>query len=185
MERVNLILPKTGVKIDFQPGVRLYFLAGPIRGGGDWQKKAITLLASQDNNCYVACPCWYTQESSLREHLLLTNDVTLKFARQTLWERYYLALALRYGAIIFWLPVENADNPRAKEDGPYARETYGEIGRWSMKSLIEGTYPIIGGETGFPGLEQIQANLNEDFGYPFPIYPSLEETIKAAQKMIK
>ncbi|GHV22790.1 hypothetical protein FACS189428_5360 [Clostridia bacterium] len=182
--KCNLILPKNGVDPDFSNGKRLYFLAGPIRGGGDWQKRAIALLGEKDPGCYVASPSpnGYMKEHELLKYGFPTNNPTLasSFTRQTLWERHYLQLALENGALIFWLPVEDANAPREKKDGPYARETYGEIGRWSMKAFMQGTHPIIGAEKGFSGLDQIYVNLRGDFGKNFPIYESLEKTIEEA-----
>ncbi|MDR2540725.1 MAG: hypothetical protein LBD11_02855 [Candidatus Peribacteria bacterium] len=190
--KINLILPKNGVEPDFSNGERLYFLAGPIRGGGDWQKRAVALLGEKDPGCYIASPSpnGYMKEHELLEWGLPTNNPALaySFTRQTLWERYYLQLALENGALIFWLPVEDANIPREKKDGPYARDTYGEIGRWSIYALLEGTYPIIGAEKEFSGLDQIHVNLREDvgkflgqsFGKSFPIYDSLEKTLDEA-----
>ncbi|MDR0860508.1 MAG: hypothetical protein LBO09_06115 [Candidatus Peribacteria bacterium] len=181
----KLLLPKEGVLLPENGKYRLYFLAGPIRGGGDWQKKAIQLLMDYDPGCYVACPCWYQKEASLLPYQMASNDHCLFFERQTLWERYYLREAIMHGCIIFWLPIEDPKNPRKKEDGPYARETYGEIGRWSMKAFIQGAHPIFGAEKGFSGLDQIHVNLCEDFWKKFPIYDSLEKTIKKAVKYAK
>src|SRR6266403_4758892 len=147
MANIKLLLPKRrgednavlGVRFDpsSTPGERVYFLAGPIRGADDWQAKAIKLLHEKDPNCYIACPRRYDETHELYQFSLdppLDGVRTTAFFSQTMWERNYLEMAAERGAIIFWLPEESKTNPRKKEDGPYARDTYGELGRWSVIS---------------------------------------------------
>ena len=199
--KLDLILPKNGVIVHMQnSGTRLYFLAGPIRGAGDWQAKAIKLLAEKDPGCIIACPCRYTEEHELFKYsveptLRIDKQPELTFARQTLWERHYLNIASIYGSVIFFLAEEDSNNPRAKSDGPYGRDTYGELGRWSMRSARAdaivrsggGTKVnlVIGADPDFSGLSVIQANFDEDHGYEFPIYNTLEETISQAVTLAK
>jgi hypothetical protein len=213
MTKIKLILPKNRVTLNLQKGERFYFLAGPIRGAADWQATAIKMLAQKDPNCYIACPCRYDESHELFQYGIPdnTNEIlseasnTLKyldedkphlnlepFPSQTMWERHYLVQASMYGAVIFWLPCEDKQNPRKKEDGPYARDTYGELGRWSQRSNasekmhnLSRVNLIIGAENDFPGLSVIQKNFDADHGRPFPIYSSLEETIAEAVKLGK
>ncbi|KKQ34454.1 MAG: hypothetical protein US50_C0048G0001 [Candidatus Nomurabacteria bacterium GW2011_GWB1_37_5] len=153
---IKLILPNNnkGVVLDLKQGERLYFLAGPIRGGGDWQAKAIRVLNKKDPFCYIACPCRYDISHELSKYQLKPTELprstdderewpeyALDFPSQTMWERYYLEHASWFGSIIFWLPCENKENPRKKEDGPYARDTYGELGRWSIRSKKPDRFP--------------------------------------------
>lgn len=184
-------------------GERLYFLAGPIRGADDWQAKAIKLIREKDPNCYIACPCRYGNGHPLYQYSMdYVSEDTILFHNQTTWERYYLKIAASRGAVIFWLPEESKTNPRKKEDGPYARDTYGELGRWSVISARakRPPYPareetvnlVIGAEENFPGLSVIQKNFVGDHfddynehSDRFPIYFSLEETISEAVKLGK
>jgi hypothetical protein len=196
---INLILPKNFVDVEFGNKQRLYFLAGPIRGAGDWQKEAIKMIAAKDKNCYIVCPCRYDENHELYKYSLapkLGKKNLEKFPNQTMWERYYLELASYYGAIVFWLPLESKTNPRAKEDGPYARDTMGEIGRWSIRHSyglglkIKGRNKkrvnfIIGAEEEFPGLKVIMKNLNADHGKKFKINNTLNSTINSAIRLAK
>lgn len=210
---IKLILPERGVVLDnLQQGERLYFLAGPIRGAGDWQAKAIQLLHEKDPFCYIACPCRYDIDHELfRYHIKATElprstdderewpEYALEFPNQTMWERYYLEQASYHGCIIFWLPCEDPKNPRKKEDGPYARDTYGEIGRWSLKSSnhfqfslenrLHRVNVVIGAEENFPGLSVIKTNFEADHSetpiFPGTIFPSLDKTIAEAVKIGK
>ena len=191
---INLILPKKF--FDYRPECnrRLYFLAGPIRGGGDWQSAAIKILAEKDKNCYIVCPCRYDSSHKLYPHALNIDDKqdNGRFSSQTIWERHYLELASFYGAIIFWLPLESKEAPRPKKDGPYARDTLGEIARWSVRSAFKlgckiseeprknRVNVVIGIEQGFSGLEVIKKNLQADYGHPFKIADSLPELINLA-----
>lgn len=198
----SLILPITGVELQLKPGERLYFLAGPIAGGGDWQRKAIELLQKRDPNCYIACPRNYGPDDTLHRHKLEPTIVTegiprIKFPDQTSWEDYYMQRASWYGAIVFWLPVEDKHSPR--KEPPYARDTYGEIGKWGLKSSQpfffsfkkpqynehEHVNVIFGAEAAFPGLNTIQKNLNLNHKKEVPIRVSLEDTITAAVQLGK
>lgn len=182
MDKINLILPNDLVKIP--EGARVYFLAGPIRGGGDWQKQMIETLAIIDLGCYIVCPRRYKDNHPMAKHRLATNDDSFSFSRQTLWERYYMNITARRGCLIFWLPVEDAQNPRPKDQGPYAQDTYGELGMWrTLASLDKSIKLVIGAEECFPGLSVLKANLDADFGYSFPICEMLDETARNAVNM--
>lgn len=194
MIKIALILPKNGVVLNLKKDEHLYFLAGPIRGGGDWQAKAITMLTEKDPNCYIACPCRYDWQHELYKYSIPATklpsetdderelpEYELPFENQTMWERFYLEEASHSGSIIFWLPCEDKENPRKKEEGPYARDTYGELGRWSIISSQDPSIKItIGAEPDFPGLSVIQKNFDADHKQKFKIWPSLEETIDNA-----
>lgn len=205
---IKLILPNTkmGVVLDLKQGERLYFLAGPIRGAGDWQAKAIKLLHEKDPFCYIVCPSRYDINHELFKYRIKPTELpretdderelpeyALPFENQTMWERYYLEKASYFGSIIFWLPCEDNSNPRKKEDGPYAQDSYGELGRWSIKSskpeefcsekgkfVTKRVNLTVGAEKDFLGLKTIQKNFNADHGEEFTIYPTLQETIVEA-----
>jgi hypothetical protein len=185
----GLILPMTYKKFDPSLGRRIYFIAGPIRGGGNWQSTAIHHLFRLDPDCYIVCPCRYEADHPLVE-LATEYNVGMKaseiqFGSQTMWERHYLQLASKHGAIIFWLGLEDKNNPRPKEDGPYGRDTYGELGRWSVRSAEEKARVFVGAHSMFNGLSVIKKNLDADHGKDFPVYSSLEETIKESVQSAK
>lgn len=190
---IKLILPNTnnnGVLLNLKQGERLYFLAGPIKGGGDWQAKAIQLLQQKDPFCYIACPHSYDIHHELFKYQMPPTEA-LCFENQTMWERYYMERASWFGSIIFWLPCEDKQNPR--KNGPYARDTYGEIARCSVKSSKPEIFSfnkgynrrfnvIIGAEKDFLGLNGIKKNSNADHAGVFDFYSNLEDTITAAVK---
>jgi len=203
---MKLLLPERkdgqviGYPINHERGKRFYFLGGPIQGGDDWQAEAIKLLMQKDPDCYIVCPCRYNDSDELYKFLWKPQGAPLLFQSQTKWERYYLHEAAIHGCVIFWLPVESKTKPRKKEDGPYGRETYGELGRWSMSSactitpnhhkFFDPEKPkhvniAIGAEFEFPGLKQIQDNFNEDHQGRFLFHSSLEFTITEAVRLGK
>jgi hypothetical protein len=178
-----------------------FFLAGPIKGAGDWQKEAIGILQEFAHriptkmNVYVVCPADYqpTHELySLKVDGILkekyTDEQTKITASRTSWERPYLEAASHLGCIIFWLAKEDEKNPRKKEDGPYARDTYGELGEWRARMFYEEKYGqnkinlVIGAHPEFNGLPQIINNFNRMLGKDILISNSLEDTIKRAVK---
>jgi hypothetical protein len=204
MQKINLILPKVGVEIDFNlEGNRLYFLGGPIQGGGHWQTMAIKMLAELDPGCYVACPHGYNTDHWLFKsyvQLVCENSKNiLEFPNQTLWERYFLPRASYYGSIIMWLPCEDETDPRI-DGNPYAQDTYGELGSWRVKAANPHVFSfekgkmrrhfhrvnlVIGAEPNFPGLKTIQKNFDDEFGRQYLIYSSLKETIENAVALAK
>ncbi len=99
--------------------------------------------------------------------------------RQTYWERYYLAIASTQGAIIFWLPKESKTKPRPPETGPYARDTYEELGEWRARMVRDKAREVIGAQQGFPGLSVILKNFRAMIGDGFTPYGTLRETVRA------
>jgi hypothetical protein len=179
---VNLILPKNCIDVT---GKELYFLAGPIRGAEDWQAEAIRYIFANKPSCYVACPSRYefTNPSMCRLALSDSSEID-PFATQTLWERYYLERAARStGGIIFWLPEESVSHPRKKEDGPYAQDSYGELGEWRTRLALETDNSLritVGAQDNFAGLRTIQRNFDALLSCSYPIYSTLTETLDAA-----
>jgi hypothetical protein len=177
---VKILLPKRQVKIDETE--RIYFLAGPIRGADDWQAKAIQLIAERDPGCTVACPCRYNKDHPLFGHSIVPELNAYDFPRQTLWEREYIMHAMLHGCLIFWLPCESKTNPRPKDQGPYARDTYGEIGRYfTHKAYQQNLRIVLGAEKQFPGLDQILCNLSVDIqSLHTHVWSNLPDTIESA-----
>lgn len=174
---MRIVLPKTLCKIDPLYGP-FFFLAGPIRGGGNWQLRCCDKIRQRIPDFYAASPCRYKDDHPLMKFRY--GEYDNRFDRQLTWERHYLDIAANIGCILFWLPMESKDEPRTGE-GPYAMDTRGELGEWRGRLMNEPHLKVvIGAEAGFPGLSQIQRNFNFATKTDFPIYGSLSETISAA-----
>ena len=174
---IRLILPNRLINT-LPQDERIIFLAGPIRGGGNWQTLAIQYINAYDGDHVIACPCRFPPEHTFWKYALAgEND---KFESQTLWERYYLERASKSGAIMFWLGREDGEHPRDPKDGPYARDTYGELGEWRMRMKYENARVVVGAEGGFPGLSVIEKNFKAVFRSQFEIYSTLHQTVSAA-----
>jgi len=182
---MKLILPKTYVEPD--ANTPLFFVAGPIMGGGNWQVACCKLFAEQIQDFYAVVPCRWREDDELFSHRVPGRDNL--FDRQTEWERHYLRIAAigsryRSACILFWLPIEDKQHPRS-DGNPYARDTYGELGRWARDAALTGGRIIVGAEADFPGLSVIEANLRLDVGKSFPIYSTLQETVEQAVRWVK
>lgn len=175
---MNVILPTTYVRPRdiVEP---LFYLAGPIRGGGDWQYQGYQELASRLPQFTVAIPSRY--ESGHPLHSQQLSGLAGIFERQTLWERNYMESAAVSGCLIFWLPNESKAAPR--EDGHYGRDTLGELGEWRGRLMSNNRSAtlsvVIGAESEFPGLSQIITNYVAGLG-GFHFYDTLSATIEAA-----
>jgi hypothetical protein len=181
----KLVLPKTIVEVPDKS--KVFFLAGPIRGGGDWQHQAILRIAELMPEAFIATPSRYNENHPLYKYKLPEDTQSLDDTQvawvkkhQTNWERYYLEIASRMGCILFWLPEEDINNPRLKEDGPYAQDTYGELGEWRGRlSQDQSVRLVIGAMEAFLGLRAIHRNYKAvDQGFKY--YTCLEDTIQAA-----
>lgn len=141
----------------------VFFLAGPVEGGGDWQKTCYEELCKLHPTFVAAIPYYGTdkQKFPLLEHAYHDKTGDTTFLSQLDWERHYLKKAANDGCIIFWLPEESKTSPRLV--GPYASDTRGEIARWSVEQKYNPGYRIVvGAEAGFYGLRTIQRNWNDD-----------------------
>ncbi len=178
---MKVLLPKTFVPIDEKYGP-LFFLAGPVRGGGDWQVECCAEISRHIENFYVAVPYYHDRPNPLSHLKTPGNEkVFLKPQRQRHWERHYLIEAAKHGCIIFWLPKEDPTDMRPREDGPYGQDTYGELGRYAVEQKYNRNYKIsLGGEEGFHGLELIHGNYQLDIGYEVPLERTLADTVMHA-----
>jgi len=183
---MRIILPKTYFR--FSPEepwdkTLVFFLAGPVRGGGDWQQEACRLIAHKAPNSIVAVPTRWEANHPLTPYKVHGSDNV--FPRQLNWERHYLeeaGLSTFAGCIIFWLPLESRTSPHPGPE-PYSMDTRGELAEWRMRMKFEGARVVVGAEEGFHGLSQIQRNFSLTLGYEFPIHGTLEATIDAALKI--
>lgn len=183
---MKVILPKGHSDIFRIWGTPVFFLAGPVVGGDDWQYRMCRLLQERVfGDFFVAIPCRYSADHPLQ--IFRAEETGQPFDRQLTWERYYLDCASQPsqpGCIIFWLPCESQVSPRS--DGlPYAMDTRGELGEWRGRLMYNSRLSVVvGAEENFPGLSQIQRNFDQALGRDFPICGSMEETADAAVKMI-
>lgn len=182
---MHVILPKTLVEAEHFRGLPFLFLAGPVRGGGDWQAVMCRALAENLSDDFVAAiPCRYATDHPLVPLRLPGNENI--FPRQLNWERHHLSIAgtRSQSCIIFWLPCESEIEPR-NDGNPYAMETRGEIAEWRTHKTYNRKVPlVVGAEPGFPGLSSIQRNFNLALGHEFRIYDSLDEVAHHAAAIV-
>lgn len=178
-----IILPKVFVPIEalIKP---LFFLAGPVRGGGDWQRVCCELLERWCGACTIVIPQRYEVGHPLYDRQTWGREDG--FDRQTPWERYYLEPASQFGCILFWLPAIDRTYVSDDPDFCYGRDTRGELGEWRGRSKIlkELGQPrpkmVVGAERRFPGLSTIKQNFDLALSENYPIYPTLDETVQQA-----
>ncbi|MCX6722609.1 MAG: hypothetical protein NT094_00900 [Candidatus Staskawiczbacteria bacterium] len=185
---MNLILPRTFIE---KAGIShpLFFLAGPVLGGGNWQERCCMEISRRLHHFSVVVPCRWKPGDKLSCYRV--SGTESRFTRQTAWEYHYLSLATELskehqGCIIFWLPAESKEYPR-KDGQPYARDTYGELGRWGSIAAVTKSHLVVGAEPDFPGLSVIRENLRLERGLyidSFPIHSNLEETVNAAVQWV-
>lgn len=180
---MRIIIPKG----KFAPGedipgdVPVYFLAGPIRGGGDWQARMCdALLTFSRSDFVVACPCRWDASHRLAQYFV--RQPCESFDRQLAWEQRYLTMAGRGaygGCVIFWLGEEDKRNPHPGPE-PYAMDTRGELGEWRMRMKHEGARVVLGAEHAFHGLSQIRRNFDHVMGCEVRFHNTIESTARAA-----
>jgi hypothetical protein len=178
-----VILPTTFV--NGLPDCPLFFFAGPVLGGGDWQYHAYKEMGKLFPKFVSVIPCSYPPSHPLYKERLAGDEGFFGSLRR--FERWYLeqaAFSAKQGCVIFWLPRESETSPRT-DGSPYARDTYGEIGEWRGQLIHNRRFRIvIGGEKNFPGLDVIAENYTLACNERFKIYPTLEETLQAAIRMV-
>ncbi|MEK7201432.1 MAG: hypothetical protein AAB737_02250 [Patescibacteria group bacterium] len=180
---MSVILPKKRATNWMPP---LIFLAGPVRGGGDWQYQAYGELEKQLVHFVAAIPMRY--EKDYPGHPLLgkqiqgvSNDDPV-FARQLAWENYHMLRAARNGCLMFWLAFESEEHPHPGPE-PFAMDSRREIGKWTAYLEQDPELRVVvGADPRFYGLDQIQRELNDTLGdgLHFPIHSTLEDTVLAA-----
>ncbi len=177
---MKIVLPKDHVGLSEYGDFPIFFLAGPVLGGGDWQYEMCGEIRSQlgERDFLVAIPQRYGQNHFLRNFRV--SGKTGVYERQLDWERHYLHLAGTHGCIIFWLPEESVEHPR--NDGlPYAMDTRGELGEWRGQLMYNHFLRIvIGGEKNFPGLDGVVRNFKSAIHPDFPIYENMRALASAA-----
>jgi len=178
---MRIILPNT--LTNPKEHERIFFLAGPVRGGAKWQVYMARLIHELSPGCAIAIPCRWNFLNPLYQYR--AEGVETHFERQLSWERYYLNVASWSGCIVFWLPCEST-RPDEKHPGPepYAMDTRGELGEWRGRMMHDRSIKlVVGAEPGFLGLSQIERNFKLALDGNFTLYSSMEDTARAAVAM--
>lgn len=163
----------------------LFFLAGPLSGGEDWQSRMCeALLHIIPTGFTVAIP--YGMDDMPRSVQPPFSTYTVlkpvtRTERQLAWERHYLDLAAGAsqarvsvpprGCIV---PAESAMFPKPTWHGPYAQDTRGELGEW------RGRLMHVVGDRHFPGFSKLERNFKHALGDDFKVHRTMEETAAAA-----
>jgi hypothetical protein len=169
----KLIIPLTYVQELEAP---LIFLAGPIRSAPNWQDKAIEILFSLEDNLVIASPRRGIREN-IFQYVISGNENY--FPRQRAWERHYLSIADKTGAILFWLPRE-AEHDCKKSYGAMTRI---ELGQWMTRYNYDRNVRFcVGSDGNFSELETIKYDLSLD-APDKKIIGTLEETCKEALRL--
>jgi hypothetical protein len=169
----GVIVPKTLVEPVEGP---LIFLAGPIRGAPNWQNEAIQRILQKNGNATITSPRREVRES-ISKYVLSGNDAY--FTRQRAWERYYLEIAAKKGAILFWLPGETEHSC----EKAYGAMTRIELGQWMTRYKSDHSIRICVGSDGkFSELDTIKYDLSLDCP-DMPIKNTLEETCLEALRL--
>lgn len=171
-----IYLPKQIVPLTPTIDLPLFFLAGPIRGGGDWQSRMAEHILSQEPSAHIACPSRWDAKHRLARQF--HRPFSPADNRQLVWERHYLKQAGLEpnvpGCVIFWLGLENATHPHPGPE-PYAMDTRREIGKFTAFAEMMSVRMVVGGNRSFHGLDVILFELSEAVGEPFPFCEKMED----------
>jgi hypothetical protein len=169
----KVIIPKTYVQNIEAP---LIFLAGPIISAPNWQDEAIDFLLSKNSDLVIASP-----RKGIRDKIApyITQGDENYFPRQRAWERHYLDIASKTGAILFWLPGEAEHNC----EKVYGAMTRVEIGQWMTNYRHDNSVRFCVGSDGkFPEIHTIGFDLQLDAPAK-KIFSSLKETCAEAVRL--
>ncbi len=169
----KVIIPKTYVREIEDP---LVFLAGPIIGAPNWQDEAIEILFSMEPDLVIATP-----RRGIRDRIApyVVNGDENYFPRQRAWERHYLDIASKTGAILFWLPGQAEYNPNKV----YGATTRLELGQWMTNYRYDNSVRFcIGTDGNFPEVDIILYDLKLD-APDKKVFPSLKETCAEAIRL--
>ena len=176
-----ILLPKTIVPVEPTKDAPLFFLAGPIRGGGDWQCFMSESILRKNIQAQIACPSRWTRTHPLSHFFVKPFSEAAN--RQLHWERHYMEQAglgtEKHGCLIFWLGLENKHSPHPGPE-PYAMDTRREIGKWTAFMGLLPVNVVVGGHPDFHGLSVILDELENASGKSFPFHLSVEAVVDAA-----
>lgn len=179
---MTIFLPKKIVELEPTKSSPLFFLAGPIRGGGDWQAYVAESIIEVNSNALIACPSRWTKEHRLAKYF--HKPFSQAENRQLVWERHYLKQAGLQnavpGCVVFCLPPESHVSPHPGPE-PYAMDTRREIGKFTAYAeLLPDVRMVISGSPGFHGLDVIMYELAQAFGRKLEFHLNMRSLIDAA-----
>ncbi|QQR64772.1 hypothetical protein IPH92_04410 [Candidatus Kaiserbacteria bacterium] len=173
---MTIYVPKQIVPLSPTNESPLLFLAGPIRGGDDWQSSMVEHIISREPSALIACPSRWNDEHRLAKHF--HQPFSKADNRQLVWERHYLKQAGLEanvpGCVIFWLGLESSTHPHPGPE-PYAMDTRREIGKFTAYAEMMDARIVVGGDRRFHGLDVILFELSEATGKQFPFYETMAE----------
>ena len=182
-----IYVPKQIIPIKPTMEAPLFFLAGPIRGGGDWQHSMAWELMQRCAEAHIACPSRWTEEHPLAEHFV--QPFSQAENRQLVWERHYMDQAAigdydreqtTPGCLIFWLPLESELDPHPGPE-PFAMDTRRELGKFTALYEFFGARVVLGGDRRFYGLDVILNEFADAAGTDtFPFYESMSDLVGVA-----
>lgn len=187
-----IYVPKTIVPLTPSGESPLFFLAGPIRGGGDWQAGMAETIIHLMPNALIACPSRWTADHRLSRHF--HQPFSTAPNRQLVWERHYLKQAGLdpnvIGCIIFWIGLESTSHPHPGPE-PYAMDTRREIGKFTAYLEVLQEFPelrdrldtrvVVGGHPDFYGLNVIMDEFQNATGKDIPFFTTMEDVVYGAQ----
>lgn len=169
----GVIIPNTYAETFDDP---LIFLAGPIRSAPNWQDEAIKILFEMTPDLVIASP-----RRGIRESIApyVFHGDERHFTRQRGWERHYLDIAAKTGAILFWLPGEEAHDCNKV----YGAMTRLELGQWMTNYKYNNdVHFCIGSDGKFPELNTIRYDIYLD-AQDKEVKTTLEDTCQEALQL--
>ena len=166
----KLILPNTYIEKIDDP---LIYLAGPIMSAPDWQKEAIKILFSKEEDLTVVSP--RLGDLTPFTPCIQRGDEN-RFKGQREWEWHYMDLAAKKGCLLFWLPREESHHCIK----PYGEVTRLELGQWMTRYKFDNSLNMcFGGNWRFPGIHLISYDL--ELHIPdVTVYETLSDTCDEA-----
>jgi len=147
------------IEVKENPLLPVIFLAGPIQGSEDWQKKAIEIISKSSKDVIIASP----RRENITEKFVFEDQMD--------WETYHLKKAGEKGVVMFWLAKEIEHSCKRA----YAQTSRIELGEWKKNHEIYEAKLVVGIEPGFTGERYIRRRLSQDCP-DVPIFDNLEET---------
>jgi hypothetical protein len=171
----KLILPKNYVEVD----APLIFLAGPIKGAPEWHDETMNFISEKAPELTSACPYMREPKENLKQYVV--NGDWSRFTRNRMWERHYLDIASKKGAIMFWLPGE----VNHKCEKSYGSMTRLEFGECLSDYRNDNSHSFCVGSDGkFSDLQQLLYDMSLD-APDKKMFFSLEETCDEAIKLAR
>lgn len=151
----KVILPKTFIP-ESEIDRPLLFLAWPIRGAAKRQNEAIDILLAEEPDIMIASPRRKDEITDFVRDNLVEWDESY-FPRQRKRENYYLDIASRIWAILFWLPGEEIH----KCEKSFGAMTRMELGQWMVHYHYNPDVRFcVGSDWNFSEMSTIQVDLD-------------------------